>query len=148
MTTLVSITDRRSLTGTTSMQMNQMSAHSHGTTKILMMISENNCAGSIKLKEEYFDYIFDRGCFHVLEPSSRQRYVNQVSRILRDEGLLFLKTFSAKELSMGGGPYRFSIDEINSIFCDRFVIESFKETIYQGTLDILPKAIFVVLRKN
>jgi SAM-dependent methyltransferase len=101
-----------------------------------------------KLKEEVFDYIFDRGCFHVLEPSSRQRYVNQVSRILRDEGLLFLKTFSAKEPSMGGGPYRFSIDEINSIFCNRFVIESFKETIYQGTLDILPKAIFVVLRKK
>src|ERR671913_174906 len=71
-----------------------------------------------KLKEEVFDYIFDRGCFHVLEPS------------------------------MGGGPYRFSIDEINSIFCNRFVIESFKETIYQGTLDILPKAIFVVLRKK
>jgi SAM-dependent methyltransferase len=31
-----------------------------------------------KLKEDSFDYIFDRGCFHVLEPSSRQRYVNQV----------------------------------------------------------------------
>jgi len=85
----------------------------------------------------------------VLEPSSRQRYVNQVSRILRDGGLLFLKTFSAKESSRGGGgPYRFSIDEIDSIFSDRFVRESFKETVYQGTLDILPKALFVVLRKK
>jgi SAM-dependent methyltransferase len=102
-----------------------------------------------KLKEEdSFDYIFDRGCFHVLEPSSRQRYVDQISRFLRDGGLLFLKTFSAKEPSMGGGPYRFSIDQIDSIFNDRFVIESFKETVYQGTLDILPKALFVVLRKK
>jgi SAM-dependent methyltransferase len=101
-----------------------------------------------KLKEDSFDYIFDRGCFHVLEPSSRQRYVNQVSLILRDRGLLFLKTFSAKESSRGGGPYRFSIDEIDSIFRSRFVIESFKETVYQGTLDILPKALFVVLRKR
>ena len=84
----------------------------------------------------------------MLEPSSRQRYVNQVSRILRDRGLLFLKTFSAKETSRGGGPYRFSIDEIDSIFTDRFVRESFKETVYQGTLDILPKALFVVLRKK
>jgi SAM-dependent methyltransferase len=102
-----------------------------------------------KLKEEdSFDYIFDRGCFHVLEPSSRKRYVNQVSRILRDGGLLFLKTFSAKEPLRGGGPYRFSIDEIDSVFSNRFVRESFKETVYQGTLDILPKALFVVLRKR
>jgi SAM-dependent methyltransferase len=101
-----------------------------------------------KLKEDSFDYIFDRGCFHVLEPSSRQRYVDQISRILRDGGLLFLKAFSAKEPNMGGGPYRFSIDQINSIFENRFVIESFKETVYQGTLYILPKALFVVLRKN
>ena len=102
-----------------------------------------------KLKEEdSFDYIFDRGCFHVLDPWSRQTYVNQVSRILRDKGLLFLKTFSTKEPSRGGGPYRFSMDEIDSIFSDRFVRESFKETVYQGTLDILPKALFVVLRKK
>jgi hypothetical protein len=84
----------------------------------------------------------------VLEPSSRQRYVNQISRILRDGGLLFLKTFSTKEPSRGGGPYRFSIDEIGSIFTDSFVIYFFKETVYQGRLDILPKALFVVLRKR
>jgi SAM-dependent methyltransferase len=101
-----------------------------------------------KLKDDSFDYICDRGCFHVLEPSTRQRYVNQVSRILRDRGLLFLKTFSAKEPSREGGPYRFSIDEIDSTFTDRFVRESFKETVYQGTLDILPKDLFVVLRKR
>jgi SAM-dependent methyltransferase len=101
-----------------------------------------------KLKEDSFDYIFDRGCFHVLESSSRQRYANQVSRLLSDEGLLFLKTFSAKEPSRGGGPFRFSIDEIDSVFSDRFVKESFKETVYQGTLEILPKALFVVLRKK
>jgi SAM-dependent methyltransferase len=101
-----------------------------------------------KLKGGSFEYIFDRGCFHVLEPSSRQKYVNHVSRILRDGGLMFLKTFSAKEPSRGGGPYRFSIDEIDSIFSDRFVIDFFKETVYQGTLEILPKALFVVLRKK
>jgi SAM-dependent methyltransferase len=101
-----------------------------------------------KLKEVSFDYIFDRGCFHVLEPSSRQRYVNQVSRLLSDGGLLFLKTFSTKEPLRVGGPYRFSIDEIDSIFSDRFVREFFKETVYQGTMEILPKALFVVLRKK
>jgi len=103
-----------------------------------------------KLREDSFDYIFDRGCFHVLKPSTRQRYVNQVSRLLRREGgLLFLKTFSAKEHYVAGcGPYRFSIDEIDSVFSDGFVRQSFRETVYQGTLDILPKALFVVLRKK
>ena len=104
-----------------------------------------------KLREGSFDYIFDRGCFHVLKPSSRQRYVNQVSRLLRREGglLLFLKTFSAKEPSVAGcGPYSFSIDEIDSVFSDGFVRQYFRKTVYQGTLDILPKALFVVLRKK
>ena len=41
-----------------------------------------------KLKQDSFDYIFDRGCFHVLEPSCRHRYVNQVGRLLRAGGLL------------------------------------------------------------
>jgi hypothetical protein len=77
-----------------------------------------------------------------------QAEVCQSSRLLRERGLLFLKTFSAKEPSRGGGPYRFSIDEIDSVFSDRFVRESFKETVYQGTLNILPKALFVVLRKK
>jgi SAM-dependent methyltransferase len=100
-----------------------------------------------KLKEDYFDCIFDRGCFHVLEPSSRQRYVKQVSRILRDNGLLFLKTFSIKEPSQYG-PYRFSIDGIKSIFSNKFEIALFKETVYQGTLSVLPRALFVILSKK
>jgi SAM-dependent methyltransferase len=101
-----------------------------------------------KLKEDVFYYIFDRGCFHVLDPLSRQRYVEQVSRILKEKGLLFLKTFSAKESSIVDGPYRFSIDQIDSIFGNRFTIDFSKETVYQGTLDRFPKALFVVLRKK
>ena len=51
-----------------------------------------------KLKDDSSDYIFDRGCFHVLEPSSRQRYVNQVSRLLRDEGYCSSKHLAQKNL--------------------------------------------------
>ena len=117
-------------------------------SKDIEFIVDDILNSKLKEEEDSFDYMFDRGCFHVLEPSFRQRYVNQVSRLLSDEGLLFLKTFSAKEPSRGGGPYRFSIDEIDSIFSDRFVRESFKETVYQGTLERLPKALFVVLSKK
>jgi hypothetical protein len=46
------------------------------------------------------------------------------------------------------GPYRFSPDKIKEIFGNGFEILSIKETVYQGTLDPLPKALFVVMRKK
>jgi ubiquinone/menaquinone biosynthesis C-methylase UbiE len=99
-----------------------------------------------ELKDDTFDYIFDRGCFHVLASLSRQRYVGQVSRTLKDTGLLF-KTFSVSEPSTEG-PYKFSFEMIRSIFGKEFEIDYSKETVYQGTLDMLPTALFGVLRKK
>jgi hypothetical protein len=66
---------------------------------------------------------------------------------LKDTGLLFLKTFSVSEPSTEG-PYKFSVEMIRSIFGKEFEIEYSKETVYQGTLDMLPKALFGVLRKK
>ncbi|MFL6359045.1 MAG: class I SAM-dependent methyltransferase, partial [Nitrososphaeraceae archaeon] len=39
-----------------------------------------------KLKANKFDYIFDRGCFHVLLPADRQRYITKIKQILKDNG--------------------------------------------------------------
>jgi SAM-dependent methyltransferase len=41
-----------------------------------------------KLKENEFAYIFDRGCFHVLLPADRQRYITKIKQILKDNGIL------------------------------------------------------------
>jgi hypothetical protein len=46
------------------------------------------------------------------------------------------------------GPYKFSEDEIRQLFGYDFVIESVKDTVYQGTLDPFPKALFVVMNKK
>src|SRR5215217_6100276 len=35
------------------------------------------------LDENEFDYIFDRGCFHVISTDYRKRYITQVNRILK-----------------------------------------------------------------
>ncbi len=43
------------------------------------------------LKEDEFDYIFDTGCFHVLLPTDRQRYITKIRQTLKDNGILFLK---------------------------------------------------------
>ena len=97
------------------------------------------------LKENEFDYIFDRGCFHVISTDDRKRYIMQVTRILKDNGILFLKCFSDKEQGEEG-PHRFSKDKLKEIFeNENFNIENMKETVYQGTLNPLPKALFAVI---
>jgi len=100
-----------------------------------------------QLKKNEFDYIFDRGCFHVLSIDDRDKYVMTIKNILKDNGILFLKCFSDKE-PHEEGPHRFSQDKIKEIFGNDFEILSIKETVYQGTLDPLPKALFVVMRKK
>ena len=99
------------------------------------------------LKENQFDYIFDRGCFHVLLPADRQRYITKIRQILKDNGILFLKCFSDKEPRQEG-PYKFSQAEIRDLFSKYFRIDSIRETVYQGTLDPFPKALFAVMIKN
>jgi ubiquinone/menaquinone biosynthesis C-methylase UbiE len=100
-----------------------------------------------KIKDKSFDYIFDRGCFHVLPIEKRPVYIKEISRILDDKGILFLKCFSIKEPRQGG-PYKFSEDGIRQLFGNQFFITSVKDTVYQGTLDPLPRAIFVVMSKQ
>ena len=96
-------------------------------------------------QENYFDYIFDRGCFHVFSEEDRPKYYNQIKRILKQKGILFLKCFSIDE-PMKDGPYRFSQNDIHNIFSKNFQINVIKKTFYQGTLDPLPKALFSVMK--
>jgi ubiquinone/menaquinone biosynthesis C-methylase UbiE len=95
--------------------------------------------------DDYFDYIFDRGCFHVFSQEDRRKYYNQIKRILKQNGILFLKCFSIDE-PMKDGPYRFSHKDIHNIFYKNFQIKNIKKTIYQGTLDPLPKALFIIMK--
>lgn len=37
-------------------------------------------------KGDEFDYIFDRGCFHVLDPSDRLTYIREIKGILKEDG--------------------------------------------------------------
>ncbi|MGI0057650.1 MAG: class I SAM-dependent methyltransferase [Nitrosarchaeum sp.] len=39
-----------------------------------------------KFESETFDYILDRGCFHVLSVDERIIYLNQIKRILKKNG--------------------------------------------------------------
>ena len=57
---------------------------------------------------------------------------------------MFLKCFSDKE-PLQEGPYRFSAEQIRDLFDESLRIDSIKETVYQGTLNPFPKALFVVM---
>lgn len=101
-----------------------------------------------KLEKDSFDYILDRGCFHVLSNDKWDQYAKTIRDILDKNGLFFLKCFSIKEENLTYGPYRFSSRDIEKIFGKYFVIEAIIDTVYQGTLDPYPKALFAVMRKK
>jgi 2-polyprenyl-3-methyl-5-hydroxy-6-metoxy-1,4-benzoquinol methylase len=93
-----------------------------------------------------FDVAFDRGCFHVLPPDRRPTYVETVRRLVAPGGFLFLKCFSAKQPG-DVGPYRFTPADVERTFGGAFVVRSIEETVYQGTLDPLPRALFCALQR-
>jgi 2-polyprenyl-3-methyl-5-hydroxy-6-metoxy-1,4-benzoquinol methylase len=94
-----------------------------------------------------FDVILDRGCFHVLPPERRGDYVQTVANLLKPRRYLILKCFSAQE-TYEAGPYRFTPEEIQQIFAARFHLRSTQQTVYYGTLNPLPKALFCILEKH
>ena len=82
-----------------------------------------------EINDKSFNYIFDRGCFHVLPIEMRLVYIREIKRILDDNGILFLKCFSTKEPRQEG-PYKFSEHEIRQLFRNDFVIISVKDSDY------------------
>ncbi len=97
--------------------------------------------------DRQFDFVFDRGCFHVLDPERRGDYVRVVSNLLKTGGYVFLKCFS--RLQPGEeGPYRFTPEQNQEIFGSRLNVLSIKETVYQGMMDPLPRALFCTMRRE
>ena len=74
--------------------------HGKGSRKINFVVDDILHS---RFNEGEFDFIFDRGCFHVISPDNRLRYICEVNRILKDDGILFLKSFSDKEPMRGAG---------------------------------------------
>ncbi|MBA3750693.1 MAG: hypothetical protein H0X03_07390 [Nitrosopumilus sp.] len=57
--------------------------------------------------------------------------------------MLFFKCFSGKE-PFNDAPFRFSKIQIE----ESFGIKNIEDTVYQGTLNPLPKALFATMRKK
>lgn len=95
-----------------------------------------------------FDYIFDRGCFHSIDPPDRRTYAINVARLLKPDATLFLKCFSYKEPG-DEGPYRLTPDEIRETFSELFCIESIKDSFFHSSQrGPVRQALFCVLKRK
>ncbi len=93
-----------------------------------------------------FELIHDRGLFHVLKEKLRPVYVEQVGRLLKPNGILFLKTFSKQEPG-DWGPYRFDIDELKDYFSKYFGLLEWHDTEIPSTQEKDPKALMAVFQR-
>ena len=103
-----------------------------------------------KLSDKEFDFIFDRGIFHIFDVSQRPQYVKQIKRILNDNGILFLKCMSDAETKLPDNemPHKLSRKEITDSFGNDFEIQRIDDTVFRGTLEFEPRALFSVLKKK
>jgi SAM-dependent methyltransferase len=92
-----------------------------------------------------FELIHDRGLFHVLKEKLRPMYVEQVKRLLKPNGILFLKTFSKQEPG-DWGPYRFDIDELRGYFSKYFDLLEWQDTEIPSTKEKDPKALLAAFQ--
>lgn len=75
--------------------------------------------------EGKFDFIFDQGCFHHFPISDRTKYAKKISKLLKREGIFFLRTFSNRMIPSptNDGPFRISSDDILNTFGEYFITE-------------------------
>ena len=103
-----------------------------------------------KLSPGSFDYIFDRGVFHLFDEPFRKQFAGQIKQILDDDGVYFLKCMSIEQEEFtDGGPNRLSKQEVLDAFNDDFDFEKIKPSGFESlNFDSDLKAWFAVLKKT
>lgn len=97
--------------------------------------------------KEQFDIVFDRGVFHLFDPEERPQYREQIARWLPQGHYFFLKCFAPDEPGTDG-PYRMSPKTVIANFMEAFEPVAHHRTIYYGTRQPPPRAVFYVFRKR
>jgi len=74
----------------------------------------------LPFKSEEFDFAFDFGCFHHVEPKDRTTFIAGVHRVLKPKSTYFLTCFSYRN---GPAWNHFRKEQIVELFTDYFSIE-------------------------
>lgn len=101
----------------------------------------------LSAKGKKFKIIFDRGCFHTLEPEDRVAYLEQIKKLMEPGAHLFLKTFSVSEPG-DRGPYRFSPQMILEYFSASFLLLSLRESEFEGEMRHNPLALYAEMQAS
>jgi len=73
----------------------------------------------LPFKDEAFDFVFDMGCFHHVEPEDRQRFIQGVSRVLKQGGMYMLTCFSYRN---GPAWNHFTKKQLIQLFSGHFAV--------------------------
>lgn len=76
-------------------------------------------------EDNFFDVIIDGGLFHHILPENRDLYLQNISRVIKRKGLLYLSAFSKDTTNDIG--YHFTIDELKEIFEEDFEIVEYEK---------------------
>ncbi len=80
-----------------------------------------------------FDFVNDRGFFHIINPMQREDFAAKVSTALTDTGLYFLRCWSDRQqFESELTPYRISRDSINRTFGRFFDVEEIRDFRWGG----------------
>ena len=116
-----------------------------------------------KLKPNSFDIIFDRGCFHSIVSFGYKKYIRNVRKLLKTDGILLLKVMHSDQVDYMGMdqilkhkvpmPFQFSKVNIIELFEKEFTIISVKDSIFESDFAYenklkCPQALFCVAKKR
>ena len=111
---------------------------------------------STRLPADRFDVILDRACFHGIYHFGKERYVENVLRILKPRGIVLLKTMSAAEERFNDHdtigsltvpmPRHFDRQLLRDTFADFFAIHDIRDSFfYSSNLDRPARAYLTIL---
>jgi len=95
----------------------------------------NLCAGNVlalPFRNESFDFISDRGCFHHIEKHLRGVYSQEVFRVMKKGGNFLLRFFSEHYYISGGSGQPLYRKDIKEIFCNSFNFGEINDYIGRG----------------
>ena len=83
-------------------------------------------AAKLKYPDEFFTFVFDRGCFHSFSPEKREDFIRGIHRVLKKHGKYYMTCFSYKN---GPAPNHFTEDDGRQYFSALFNILAIREEI-------------------
>jgi SAM-dependent methyltransferase len=101
---------------------------------------------AVKFDNDTYDFVNDRGFFHIISPNRRGEFAVKISTVLKKQGFYFLRCWSDKqEFESENTPFRISKDIINRTFSDFFEIGDIRDIRWGGRG---PWSYVVLMRKN